>query len=51
MVGYGNNYSSIGVVCIGYYLKGSVNGYSIGLYVIWYVDDEIYNGVYLDIWV
>ncbi|MGR28256.1 autotransporter outer membrane beta-barrel domain-containing protein [Escherichia coli] len=50
MAGYGNNYSSTGAVRTGYHSKGSVNGYSTGLYATWYADDETHNGAYLDTW-
>lgn len=50
MAGYGNNHSSTGAVRTGYHSKGSVNGYSTGLYATWYADDETHNGAYLDTW-
>lgn len=50
MVGYGYNNNSMNVLSIGYYLEGRMNGYIVGFYVIWYVNDEIYNGFYFDSW-
>ncbi|EKP6378597.1 TPA: autotransporter outer membrane beta-barrel domain-containing protein [Escherichia coli] len=50
MVGYGNDHSSTDAARTGYRSKGSVNGYSTGLYATWYADDETHNGAYLDTW-
>ncbi|EGQ6177493.1 autotransporter outer membrane beta-barrel domain-containing protein [Escherichia coli] len=50
MAGYGNDHSSTDAARTGYRSKGSVNGYSTGLYATWYADDETHNGAYLDTW-
>ncbi|EOX3915857.1 autotransporter outer membrane beta-barrel domain-containing protein [Escherichia coli] len=50
MAGYGNDHSSTDSARTGYRSKGSVNGYSTGLYATWYADDETHNGAYLDTW-
>ena len=50
MAGYGNDHNSTGSVRTGYRSKGSVNGYSTGLYATWYANDETHNGAYLDAW-
>ncbi|EOX2110949.1 autotransporter outer membrane beta-barrel domain-containing protein [Escherichia coli] len=50
MAGYGNDHSSTDAALTGYRSKGSVNGYSTGLYATWYADDETHNGAYLDTW-
>lgn len=51
MAGYGNDHNNATSVRTGYRSKGSVNGYSTGLYVTWYADDETHNGAFLDTWV
>ncbi|MGS8301545.1 autotransporter outer membrane beta-barrel domain-containing protein, partial [Escherichia coli] len=43
-------HNSTGSVRTGYRSKGSVNGYSTGLYATWYANDETHNGAYLDAW-
>lgn len=48
MAGYGNDHSSTDAARTGYRSKGSVNGYSTGLYATWYADDETHKGAYLD---
>ncbi|HHA3672027.1 TPA: autotransporter outer membrane beta-barrel domain-containing protein [Salmonella enterica subsp. enterica serovar Muenchen] len=50
MAGYGNDHNNTDSVRTGYSSKGSVNGYSTGLYATWYADDETHNGAYLDTW-
>ncbi|MBN6463513.1 autotransporter outer membrane beta-barrel domain-containing protein [Escherichia coli] len=50
MAGYGNDHSSTDAARTGYRSKGSVNGYSTGLYATWYDDDVTHNGAYLDTW-
>lgn len=51
MAGYGNDHSNTDSVRTGYRSKGSVNGYSTGLYATWFASDETRNGAYLDSWV
>lgn len=50
MAGYGNDHSSTDAARTGYRSKGSVNGYSTGLYATRYADDETHKGAYLDTW-
>lgn len=50
MAGYGNDHNNTDSVRTGYRSKGSVNGYSTGLYATWYASDETHNGAYLDTW-
>lgn len=50
MAGYGNNSSNSHSSVTGYQSKGSVNGYSAGLYATWYENDETKQGMYLDSW-
>ncbi|EHT4172674.1 autotransporter outer membrane beta-barrel domain-containing protein [Escherichia coli] len=50
MAGYGNDHNNTDSVRTGYRSKGSVNGYSTGLYATWFASDETYNGAYLDTW-
>ncbi len=50
MAGYGNNNSSTASNRTGYHSKGSVDGYSAGLYATWYQNDETQQGAYLDSW-
>lgn len=50
MAGYGNDHNSTDSVRTGYGSKGSVNGYSTGLYATWYADDETHSGAYIDAW-
>lgn len=45
MAGYGNDHNSTGSVRTGYRSKGSVNGYSTGLYATRYANDETHNGL------
>lgn len=51
MAGYGNDHNNTDSVRTGYRSKGSVNGYSTGLYATWFANDETHNGAYLDTWV
>lgn len=50
MAGYGNNSSNTRSSYTGYTSKGSVNGYSAGLYATWYENEETKLGSYLDAW-
>jgi outer membrane autotransporter protein len=50
MAGYGNNSSNTHSKVTGYHSKGSVNGYSAGLYATWYENDETHQGTYVDSW-
>jgi outer membrane autotransporter protein len=50
MAGYGNEHSNSNSAMTGYKSKGSVNGYSAGLYATWYQNDETKQGMYLDSW-
>ncbi|EKI8157993.1 autotransporter outer membrane beta-barrel domain-containing protein, partial [Escherichia coli] len=50
MAGYGNDHNNTDSVRTGYRSKGSVNGYSTGLYATWFANDETHNGAYLDTW-
>lgn len=50
MAGYGNNSSNTHSDVTGYHSKGTVDGYSAGLYATWYQNDETKQGVYLDSW-
>ena len=50
MVGYGNASSETGSNRSGYHSKGTVDGYSTGVYATWYQDAASLNGVYVDSW-
>ncbi|HBM8320059.1 autotransporter outer membrane beta-barrel domain-containing protein [Enterobacter mori] len=50
MAGYGNNSNNTHSSSTGYSSKGSVNGYSAGIYTTWFANDETKNGAYLDAW-
>lgn len=50
MAGYANSHSSTDASLSGYRSKGSVNGYSTGVYGTWYANDTNKNGLYLDGW-
>ncbi|MEZ2577874.1 MULTISPECIES: autotransporter outer membrane beta-barrel domain-containing protein [Buttiauxella] len=50
MGGYGNNSSNSHSSVTGYHSKGSVDGYSAGLYATWYENDETHQGTYVDSW-
>jgi autotransporter family porin len=49
MAGYANNHNDT-VALTGYHSKGSVNGYSSGLYGTWYANDNDRTGLYVDGW-
>lgn len=44
MAGYGNDHSNTQSSRTGYRSKGSVNGYSTGVYATWYANDASHNG-------
>ncbi|MBR7617489.1 autotransporter outer membrane beta-barrel domain-containing protein [Citrobacter braakii] len=50
MAGYGNDHSNTQSSRTGYRSKGSVNGYSTGVYATWYANDASHNGAWLDSW-
>jgi autotransporter family porin len=50
MGGYGSNQSNSRSSVTGYSSKGTVSGYSAGLYTTWYQNDETKQGMYLDYW-
>jgi outer membrane autotransporter protein len=50
MAGYGKNNSNSHSNVTGYHSKGTVDGYSAGLYATWYQNDETQQGMYLDSW-
>lgn len=50
MAGYGNDQSHSHSSETRYHSRGSVNGYSAGLYATWYQNDETKQGTYLDSW-
>ncbi|TCL04189.1 autotransporter family porin [Sodalis ligni] len=50
MAGYGNAKSTTVSQVSGYRAKGSVNGYSVGLYGTWYADAAGHDGLYVDGW-
>lgn len=50
MAGYGNDQSNSHSSASRYHSRGSVNGYSAGLYATWYQNDETRQGTYLDSW-
>ena len=50
MAGYGSNSSKSNSRVTGYDSKGSVDGYSAGLYATWYQNDETRQGAYVDSW-
>ena len=47
MAGYGNDHNNTDSVRTGYRSKGSVNGYSTGLYATGFASDETHNGLIL----
>lgn len=51
MAGYANNRSTTHSRISGYSAKGSVDGYSIGMYGTWYSDEQNKSGLYLDSWI
>ncbi|MCE9912382.1 autotransporter outer membrane beta-barrel domain-containing protein, partial [Hafnia paralvei] len=50
MAGYGNNHSNTHSNISGYSSKGSVDGYSTGIYGTWYANDAEKTGTYVDSW-
>ncbi len=50
MAAYGNASSKTGSNRTGYSAKGTVDGYSTGVYATWYQDAASLNGVYVDSW-
>ncbi len=50
MAAYGNASSETGSNRSGYHSKGSVDGYSTGVYATWYQDAASLNGIYVDSW-
>mgnify|MGYP001184724185 FL=1 len=50
MAGYGNDHSNTRSSRTGYRSRGSVNGYSTGVYATWYANDASHNGAWLDSW-
>lgn len=48
MAGYGNNQNSTHSTISGHGSKGSVNGYSVGMYGTWYQNDKDKTGAYVD---
>lgn len=51
MAAYGNASSETGSNRSGYNSKGTVDGYSTGVYATWYQDAKTLNGAYVDSWV
>ena len=50
MVGYARDYNSTHSSVSDYRSKGSVRGYSAGLYATWFADDISKKGAYIDSW-
>lgn len=50
MVGYARDYNSTHSSVSDYRSKGSVRGYSAGLYATWFADDISKKGAYIDAW-
>lgn len=50
MVGYANSHNSTKSSRTGYGSKGSLNGYSLGLYTTWFENKKEDIGLYLDSW-
>ncbi|WP_413742509.1 autotransporter outer membrane beta-barrel domain-containing protein [Sodalis sp. RH15] len=50
MAGYGHARSNTDSQVSGYRSKGSVDGYSVGLYGTWYADAAGHDGLYVDGW-
>lgn len=50
MAGYGNSSSTTDSRISGYSAKGSVDGYSTGLYGTWFANDTDKTGLYVDSW-
>lgn len=51
MTGYANSHSNTHSSVTGYDSKGSVNGYSVGVYGTWFANEEDKSGLYVDSWV
>lgn len=50
MAGYARDYNSTHSSVLDYRSKGSVRGYSAGLYATWFADDISKKGAYIDAW-
>jgi len=50
MVGYANSHSNTNSSATDYSSKGSVEGYSTGIYGTWFANDVDKNGMYVDSW-
>lgn len=50
MAGYGNAKSNTGSRVSGYSAKGTVDGYSVGIYATWYANATDKTGLYVDGW-
>lgn len=50
MAGYANSQNRTQSNLTGYYSRGQVTGYSVGLYGTWYANDEDKTGTYVDTW-
>ncbi|CFQ59637.1 autotransporter protein [Yersinia frederiksenii] len=50
MAGYGTNSSTTDSRISGYSAKGSIDGYSTGIYGTWYANDADKTGLYVDSW-
>lgn len=50
MLGYGNSHSETHSDKTGYRARGTVDGYTGGVYATWYEDAKTLNGAYVDSW-
>ncbi|SCC63383.1 autotransporter outer membrane beta-barrel domain-containing protein [Kosakonia oryziphila] len=50
MAGYGYGSSHTRSSVTGYGSKGTLDGYSLGVYATWYANDVDHNGLYIDSW-
>jgi autotransporter family porin len=50
MAGYGNSKNRTGSHISGYSARGSVDGYSLGMYGTWYANEADKTGLYVDSW-
>ncbi|MBJ4956308.1 autotransporter outer membrane beta-barrel domain-containing protein [Salmonella enterica subsp. enterica serovar Goldcoast] len=50
MAGYANSQSRTQSSLTGYYSRGQVTGYSVGLYGTWYANEADKSGTYVDTW-
>lgn len=50
MAGYGHDNNQTRSSATGYTSRGSVNGYSTGIYATWYADKSSHRGLYVDGW-